>query len=147
MKIIATNKKAQFEYFVLKKFEAGVSLTGSEVKSIRAGNVNIGESFVTFRKDEAFLHNMFVKTYENSTFFQTDERRTRKLLLHKSEIEMLTSKTAEKGLTVVPLKIYFSRQFVKIEIALCKGKLLHDKRETIKKRDLERDMRRELKTG
>lgn len=145
MENITTNKKAHFEYFILKKFEAGISLVGCEVKSIRNGDVNLNGSFVTLRNGEAFLHNMFVKTYDKTGNYKPEERRTRKLLLHKDEIENLASKSAEKGLTIVPLRLYFSRQNVKVEIALCRGKLLHDKRDAIKKRDLERNVRRELK--
>ncbi len=147
MKIITTNKKAHFEYFILKKFDAGINLQGSEVKSVRAGFVNINDSFVLFRNGEAFINNMFIKNYEKTGNFKPDERRTRKLLLHKSEIISLSSKVAEKGLTVIPLSVYFDRKFVKIEIGLCKGKLLHDKRETIKKRDEERSLKRELKAS
>lgn len=145
MKIIATNKKAHFEYFILKKFEAGISLQGSEVKSIRAGNVSLKESFVVLKNGEAYINNMFIKNYDKTGNFKPDERRLRKLLLHKSEIQLLISKVAEKGLTVVPLSIYLDKQLVKLEIALCKGKLLHDKRKSIKDRDIERDIRRELK--
>jgi len=145
MENITTNKKAHFEYFILKKFEAGISLVGCEVKSIRNGSVNLNEGFVTIRNGEAFLHNMFIKTYSMTGNYQPDERRTRKLLLHKNEIEDLSSKVAEKGLTIVPLRLYFYKQNVKVEIALCKGKLLHDKRDVIKKRDLEKTIRREFK--
>ncbi|MBR1925545.1 MAG: SsrA-binding protein SmpB [Clostridia bacterium] len=147
MENITTNRKAHYEYFILKKYSAGLSLIGSEVKSIRAGNVNINESFVIFRDGEAFIHNMFIKTYEKSANYIPDERRTRKLLLHKSEILELSSKVAQKGLTVVPLALYFDKNYVKVEIALCKGKLLHDKRESIKKRDLQRSIKREIKVG
>ncbi len=142
---ITTNKKAHFEYFILKKFEAGISLVGSEVKSIRNGEVSLTDSFVTVRNGEAFLHNMFVKTYSATANYKPEERRTRKLLLKKSEIDTLASKVTEKGLTIVPLRLYFRRQYVKVEIALCKGKLLYDKRETIKKRDVEKSIQRELK--
>ncbi|MBQ9785951.1 MAG: SsrA-binding protein SmpB [Clostridia bacterium] len=145
MKTIATNKKAHFEYFILKKFEAGISLQGSEVKSIREGNVSLKESFVIFRNGEAFINNMFIKNYDKTGVFKPDERRQRKLLLHKEEIANLTAKVAEKGLTVVPLSLYLEKHLVKLEIALCKGKLLHDKRESIKERDIQRDIRRELK--
>ncbi len=145
MENITTNKKAHFEYFILKKFEAGINLQGCEVKSIRLGHVSINESFVTFRHNEAFIHNMFIKTYDKTKSYAPDERKTRKLLLHKSEILELSEKVQQKGLTCVPLRLYFDRQFVKVEIGLCKGKLLHDKRETIKKRDLEKSVQRELK--
>lgn len=147
MESITTNKKVYYNYFILKKYSAGICLIGSEVKSVRAKNININESFVTFRDGEAFLHNCFIKTYEKSKHFVLDERRTRKLLLHKSEINELSQKVAEKGLTVVPLAIYFEKNLVKVEIALAKGKLLHDKRETIKRRDLQKNVMRELKNN
>ena len=147
MESIATNKKVYYNYFILKKYSAGICLVGSEVKSVRAKNISINESFVTFRDGEAFLHNCFIKTYEKSKYFVLDERRTRKLLLHKSEINELSQKVAEKGLTVVPLAIYFEKNLVKVEIALAKGKLLHDKRETIKRRDLQKSVMRELKNN
>lgn len=147
MESITTNKKAYFNYFILKKFVAGISLSGSEVKSIRAKNVSINESFITFRDGEAFVHNMFIKTYEKAKHFVLDERRTRKLLLHKSEINELSAKVMEKGLTVVPLSLFFQNNYAKLEIALAKGKLLHDKRETIKKRDLQKSVMRELKNN
>ncbi len=147
MESITTNKKAYYNYFILKKYSAGICLNGSEVKSIRAKNVNINESFVTFRDGEAFLHNMFIKTYEKSKHFVLDERRTRKLLLHKSEIKELSQKVMEKGLTVVPLAIFFEKNYAKVEIALAKGKLLYDKKDTIKKRDIEKSVMRELKNS
>ena len=147
MESITTNKKAYFNYFILKKFVAGISLSGSEVKSIRAKNVSINESFITFRDGEAFIHNMFIKTYEKAKHFVLDERRTRKLLLNKSEINELSAKVMEKGLTVVPLSLFFQNNYAKLEIALAKGKLLHDKRETIKKRDLQKSVMRELKNN
>ena len=147
MENITTNKRANFEYFVLKKFVAGIALVGSEVKSIRNKSVSINESFVIFRQGEAFLHNMFIKTYDKAKTFAPEERRTRKLLLNKSEIKELMTKVEQKGLTVVPLRLFFDRHLVKVEIALCKGKLLHDKRETIKKRDLQRSIQRELKSS
>ena len=147
MENITTNRKAHYEYFILKRYSAGISLIGCEVKSIRAGNVNINESFVIFRNGEAFIHNMFIKTYEKSANFIPDERRTRKLKIQKNEIIELSEKVAQKGLTVVPLALYFDKNYVKVEIALCKGKLLHDKRESIKQRDLQRNIRREIKVG
>lgn len=147
MENITTNKKANFEYFVLKKFVAGLVLVGSEVKSIRGRSVSINDSFVTFRQGEAFVHNMFIKTYEKTKSFVPDERRIRKLLLNKSEIKELSEKVQQKGLTVVPTKLFFDKNLAKLEIALCKGKLLHDKRETIKKRDLQRSIQRELKSS
>ena len=145
MKIIALNKRAAFEYFLLEKYEAGVVLTGSEVKSVRAASVSITEAFVFFKNGEAYINNMYVKTYENTSSSKQDERRERKLLLNKEEIVKLKSKAAEKGFTVVPTKLYLKDGLVKLEIALAKGKLLHDKRETIKKRDNEREAKREIK--
>ena len=147
MESITTNKKAYYNYFILKKYSAGICLNGSEVKSIRAKNVSINESFVTFRDGEAFIHNMFIKTYEKSKHFVLDEKRTRKLLLHKAEIKELSQKVVEKGLTVVPLAVFFENNYAKLEIALAKGKLLHDKRETIKKRDINKSVMRELKNS
>ncbi len=147
MENITTNKKVNFEYFVLKRFVAGIALVGSEVKSVRNKSVSLRDSFVTFRHGEAFVHNMFIKTYEQTKSFAVNERRTRKLLLNKSEINELSEKVEQKGLTVVPTRLFFDRHLVKLEIALCKGKLLHDKRETIKKRDLQRSIQRELKSS
>jgi len=144
MKIITTNKKAHFEYFVLEEFTAGISLVGSEVKSIRSGYVSINDCYVQFRGGEAFIINMYIKNYPYTTQYELDERRTRKLLLNKREINYLLGKVTEKGLTVIPLKLYFNQGLVKVEIALCKGKQLYDKRQTLKKRDIERDIAREL---
>jgi len=145
MKTITANKRAQFEYFILDRFQAGIALQGSEVKSIRANSVSINESFVYFRNGEAYINNMYIKNYPYANIDKLDERRPRKLLLNKRELDYLIGKVAQKGLTVVPTKLYFDRQLVKVEIALCRGKQLHDKREAIKKRDIERDVMRETK--
>lgn len=147
MKVIATNKRINFEYFVLDRFEAGISLIGCEVKSIRAGNVSLNDSFVLLRDGEAYINNMYVKTYSATGSFIPNERRMRKLLLHKSEIKQLLTAVTQKGLTVVPVKLYFDRNFVKLEIAICRGKKLHDKRETIKAREVKRNVERELKSA
>ena len=147
MKVIATNKRATFEYFVLEKFIAGLSLQGAEVKSIRANKVSINDSYVVIRKGEAYIINMYVKTYEGAGNFAPEERRTRKLLLNKAEILKLQSAISQKGLTIVPLKLFFDRSLVKLEIAICKGKKLYDKRKTIKERDSKRDLARELKSA
>ena len=147
MKVIATNKRATFEYFVLEKFTAGLSLQGAEVKSIRANKVSINDSFVVIRNGEAYIINMYVKTYEGAGNFAPEERRTRKLLLNKSEILKLQTAVSQKGLTIVPLKLFFDRSYVKLEIAICKGKKLYDKRKTIKERDSKRDLARELKSA
>ena len=145
MKVIATNKRAHYEYFVLKTFTAGISLQGCEVKSVRAGHSSINDTYVTIRNNEAYIINMYIKTYEHTSNFVPDERRARKLLLNKSEIYELSQAISQKGLTVVPLKLYFDNSLVKVEIAICRGKKLHDKRETIKKNDLKRDIQREIK--
>lgn len=145
MKVIATNKRAGFEYFILEKYTAGISLEGSEVKSIRSGHASINDTYVTVRNGEAFIINMYIKTYPYAQNFVPDERRARKLLLNKSEIIELAEAISQKGQTVVPLKLFFDRSLVKVELAICKGKKLHDKRDTIKKRDLARDAQREIK--
>ncbi len=147
MKVITTNKRAHFEYFVLEKFVAGISLVGSEVKSIRNNNTNINDAFVIIRNNEAYIINMYIKTYEASGNFTEDERRARKLLLNKSEILTLQEAVQQKGQTLVPLKLFFDRSLVKVEIAICKGKKLYDKRQTIKERDIKKDTARELKNS
>lgn len=144
MKVITTNKRANFEYFVLQKFDAGIVLEGGEVKSIRAGHISINDTYVIIRDGEAYLINSYIKAYPYARV-QPDERRARKLLLNRNEIDFLAGKTATQGLTIVPLKVYLDGQYVKVEIALCKGKLLHDKREALKQRDVKRDIQRELK--
>ena len=147
MRVIATNKRANFEYFVLEKFVAGISLVGSEVKSIRANHVSINDAFVFIRNGEAYINNMYIKPFECAGNFVPEERRARKLLLHKAEIAKLATAVGQKGLTVIPLRLVFDRNYVKIEIAICKGKKLHDKRQTIKERDIGRDVARELKSA
>lgn len=144
MRVITTNKRANFEYFVLKKFVAGVVLKGGEVKSVRAGHVSINDTYVTIKGGEAYIINSYIKPYQCDRVPQ-EERRTRKLLLNRDEIDFLSQQIATKGLTIVPLKLYFEGQFVKLEIALCQGKLLHDKRKVIKERDVRRNIQRELK--
>ena len=144
MKVITTNKRASFEYFVLEKFDAGIVLEGGEVKSVRAGHISINDTYVVIRNNEAYILNSYIKPYSCARV-QPDERRPRKLLLNRDEIDYLEGKISTKGLTIVPLKVYLSGQFVKVEIALCKGKLLHDKREVLKQRDVKRDIQRELK--
>ncbi len=142
MKVIATNKKAGFEYFIQKKFVAGLSLEGSEVKSIRAGHVSITDTYVSLRSGEAFVINMYIKPYAYARSFVPEERRSRKLLLNKSELNELIGAVSTKGQTVVPLRLIEDGNLFKLEIAICKGKKLYDKRETIKKRDLERERAR-----
>ena len=145
-KVIATNRVAHHEYFILDRFEAGIVLDGGEIKSLRGGNCNLKDSFCVFYGGEIFVKNMHIAVYDKSGAFNTkDATRDRKLLLHKTEIIKLSSKVAEKGLTVVPLKLYFKDALVKIEIGLCKGKELHDKRAAIKEKEVNRSIRRELK--
>lgn len=146
MKIIAVNKSASFEYFIGDKYEAGIVLEGSEVKSLRAGKASLGESFCEIRRGEIFLKNMHVALYDKSGAFSTrDSRKDRKLLLHKDEIHKIVGKVNEKGYTLVPLKIYFRDALVKVEIALCKGKHTYDKKRTTQERDIQRAVDRAVK--
>lgn len=137
------NRKARFEYEVLETHEAGIALKGTEVKSIRQGKASLDDSFALVRNNELTLENMQITPYELGTTENHDPKRSRKLLMHKEEILKLKQKVAEKGLALVPLKLYFNdKGKVKLELALVRGKKLHDKREAIKQRDLEREMRR-----
>ncbi len=147
MKVIATNKKAYHDFEILEKYEAGLVLEGSEVKAIRAGRVNLRDSFVKFVKGEPFVFGMHISHLESANpHFKPDEKRPRKLLLHKKEINKLLGKTSEKGYTVVPLRLYFNRKNIaKLEIALAKGKTLHDKRESLKKKIMEREAQAAMK--
>ena len=146
MKLICTNKKANFEYFLLDKYEAGIVLTGDEIKSIRAGHISINESFVYVKDDEIWIKNTYIKSYDkgyNSSRKKMNERVDRKLLLHKKEIVKIQKDIQQEGLTIVPTKVYFEGSLVKVEIAIAKGKKLYDKRETKKKQDEERRISRE----
>ena len=148
MKIIATNKSASFEYFIEEKYEAGIVLEGNEIKSIRAGNVNMNDSFCFIRGNCVSVKNMHVALYEKSDSFSTkDTRRDRKLLLHKSEIAKIAGKINRQGYTLVPLKMYFKDSLVKMEIALCRGKHTFDKKESIAQRDIKRSVDREIKNA
>jgi SsrA-binding protein len=142
-KNVCVNRKARYDYFILNSFEAGVALEGSEVKSIRDGKVSLQDAFAVIENGEGYVLNMHVTPYEKTAHFVPDPRRRRKLLLHKAEIRRLTGRVAEKGLTLIPLRVYFVRGRVKLEIAVARGKAKHDRREDIAKRDAERDMRRE----
>jgi SsrA-binding protein len=142
-KNVCVNRKARYDYFILNSFEAGVALEGSEVKSIRDGKVSLQDAFAVIEDGEGYVLNMHVTPYEKTAHFVPDPRRRRKLLLHKAEIRRLTGRVAEKGLTLIPLRVYFVRGRVKLEIAVARGKAKHDRREDIAKRDAERDMRRE----
>lgn len=145
-KIISDNRQARFEYEILETYEAGVELMGTEVKSIRAGKVNLRDGFALIRNGEALLLNVQISVHATTAqAFNHEPRRTRKLLLHKEEIRKLTGKVQQQGLTMVPLKMYMKRGWVKVLIALVRGKKLHDKRETEKKRQDQRDMQRALK--
>ena len=145
IKLVAQNKKAHFEYFLEELFEAGLSLSGTEVKSLRLGKCSLKESFVRIEKGEAFLYNMHISPYEQGNIFNKDPLRTRKMLLHKSEIRRLIGKVKTDGYTIVPVRLYFKGNYAKVEIALAKGKKLYDKREDIAKKDAERRIQRTIK--
>lgn len=142
IKIIATNKKAHFNYFLSELTEAGIELKGTEIKSLRVNGASISDSYVVIRNGQAEIINMYIKTYEHGNLFNHDPLRNRKLLLHKKEIRFFEMKMKAEGYTVVPTKIYFSHGKAKLEIALAKGKKLYDKRQTIKERDIQRDIDR-----
>ena len=144
--VVATNRKAFHEYHILETFEAGVQLRGSEVKSIREGKASLKQAYILIRKGEAWLKGSHIASYSHTGSEGHDPVRDRKLLLHKKEIQRIGSKLAEKGLTAVPTKLYFKGGFIKLEFGLAKGKKLYDKRETKKKRDVERDIQRALST-
>ena len=144
-KLIADNRKATFDYFIEDKYEAGIVLVGSEVKSLRAGKANLKDSYVTIKNGEVFLLNAHISTYEKSSFEKVDERRTRKLLLNKTEINKLSKKLFIKGYTIVPLKMYFKDNLAKVQIAIAKGKELYNKKESLKEKDIKRESDRELK--
>ena len=135
------NRKARFNYFIIDEIEAGIELMGTEIKSIRNCKASIEDAYARIKNREVFLTNMFIAKYEEGNRFNHDERRERKLLLHKSEIIKLSKKLELDNYTLVPLKLYFKKNHAKISLGLCKGKKLYDKRETIKKRDLERENR------
>lgn len=145
MKVIASNKKAFHDYFVEETLEAGIVLVGTEVKSVRLGAVNLRDSYAVIKGGEAFLVGAHIAPYEKGSYFNVDPRRTRKLLLAKAEIRKLAARTERKGYTLVPLKIYLKGSLVKVELGLCRGKEQRDKRETIKRRDAEREMARAIK--
>ena len=133
------NKKAYFDYTIKEEIEAGISLVGSEIKSVRKGSVDLKDAFITIKNNEAFLINMYIAKYEEASIFNHDERRTRKLLLHKNEIKKLKEKVSAEGFTLIPLKLYFQKNHAKILLGVCKGKKLYDKRASIKERDLKRE--------
>ncbi len=144
-KIISTNKKAYHDFLIFDKFEAGLVLTGTEIKSIRKGAINLKDSFVKIEDMEAFLYNAHISVYEQGNRFNHEEKRTRKLLLRKKEILKMLGKVKQENYTIVPLEMYFSGRWAKLEIALAKGKKLYDKRESLKKKDIERDISKNIK--
>lgn len=145
MKLVANNKKAYHDYFIEEKYEAGLVLHGTEVKSLRMGKCSIKEAFIRIENGEVFIYGMHISPYEKGNIFNKDPLRVRKLLLHKSQIQKLIGNSAEKGYTIVPLQVYFSNGRAKIEIGLAKGKKLYDKRQDIAKKDQKREAEKELK--
>ena len=145
IKLIANNKKAYHDFFIEEKFEAGISLFGTEIKSIRMGKCSIKESYVEINNGEAFIIGMNISPYEKGNIFNKDPLRVKKLLLHKQEILKLLGKTSEKGYTIMPLQVYLKNGKCKVEIGLAKGKKLYDKRESIAKKDQRRELEREFK--
>lgn len=145
--IIANNKKAFFDYFIEDKFEAGIELKGSEVKSVKAGKVSIKESFIRIINDEVFIMGMSIVPWQYGSVYNPEERRVRKLLLNRKEIRKLYEKVKVKGYTIVPLDVHLSKGYVKVQIAVAKGKKNYDKRESIAKKDQERNIRRDFKNS
>ncbi len=144
-KLVCNNKKAYHDYFVEEKYEAGIELAGTEVKSLRLGKCSIKEAFIRIDKGEVYAYGMHITPYEMGNIFNKDPLRPKKLLLHKEEIRKLVGKITEKGYTLVPLEIYFNNGRAKLEFGLCKGKKLYDKREDLAKKDLRREIEREFK--
>ena len=147
VKLIANNKKAFHDYFIEERYEAGIELAGTEVKSMRMGKCSIKEAYVEIKKGEAFVVQMHIAPYEKGNLFNRDPVRKRRLLLHKAEIRKLDSAAQEKGYTLVPLQVYFKRGRARVEVGLAKGKKLYDKRQTIAKKDMRREAEREYKTS
>ncbi len=145
IKIIVTNRKARYDYLFMDSWEAGIVLTGTEVKSLRQGKINLTDSFAAVDNGEVYLYNVHVSPYEQGSHFNHEPTRRRKLLLHRSEIRKLIGRVVEKGLTLIPTRVYFKRGRAKVEIALAKGKRDYDRRRTIADRDARRDMERTLK--
>ncbi len=145
IKLVANNKKAYFDYFIEDKYEAGIALHGTEVKSLRMGKCSIKESFLRIEKGEVFIYGMHISPYEKGNIFNKDPLRVRKLLLHKFQINKISGQLAQKGYTLVPLQIYFKGSLVKVEIGLARGKKLYDKREDIAKKDMRREAEKDFK--
>lgn len=146
MKQIAYNRSARYEYFIEDKYEAGIVLEGAEVKSLRAGNCNLNDSFCLISGGECYLKNMHIAVYDKSGAFNSkDSKRDRKLLMHRGEIDKIVGKINEKGMTLVPLSLYFKDSLIKVEVALCKGKQTFDKKRAVAERDSKRQMERDIK--
>ena len=144
-RLIANNKKAYYDYFIEEKYEAGIALVGTEVKSLRQGHCSIKEAFIGIDKGEIFIHHMNISPYEKGNIFNRDPLRTRKLLLHSYEINKLAGQIKEKGYTIMPLKVYLKDGLIKVEIGLARGKKLYDKRAEIAKKDIRREAEKEFK--
>ena len=144
-RLIANNKKAYYDYFIEEKYEAGIALVGTEVKSLRQGHCSIKEAFIGIDKGEIFIHHMNISPYEKGNIFNRDPLRTRKLLLHSYEINKLAGQIKEKGYTIMPLKVYLKDGLIKVEIGLARGKKLYDKRNDIAKKDMKREAEKEFK--
>ncbi len=147
VKQVATNRKAQHDYFIEDSYEAGIALTGTEIKSVRAARVNLRDGFVQIRNGEAWLLNVHISPYDFGNRENHEPRRERRLLLHRQEIRKLLSKVSERGWTIVPLSMYIKAGHAKVEIALVRGKRLYDKRDSVAERDMDRELRRTLKDG
>jgi SsrA-binding protein len=147
IKVLARNRKASHEYFLLEKYEAGLVLQGSEIKSLRAGQMSLAEAYVRVDGDEAWLVDAHIAPYDQASYYNHEPRRPRKLLLHKSEIRKLWNEIRQKGVTVVPLQVYLKDGRAKVEISIAKGKKLYDKRQAIAKRDAEREAERQFRRG
>ena len=145
IKLVANNKKAYFDYFIEDKYEAGVALHGTEVKSIRMGKCSIKESYIKIEDGEVFIYGMHISPYEKGNIFNKDPMRIKKLLMHKYEINKLAGKLQQKGLTLVPLQVYLKGGLVKVEVGLARGKKLYDKRESLAKKDMKREAEKEFK--
>ena len=143
---ISVNRQARHEYFVLETYEAGIELYGTEIKSIRTGSANLKEAWADIQNGQVYIYGMHISPYEKGNIFNKDPFRVRRLLLHKKEIIKLSSKIQQDGLTLVPLSLYYKNQYVKVELGLCKGKKLYDKREADAKKNAKRDIDRALKT-
>lgn len=145
LKTIADNRKARHDYFILESYEAGIELTGTEVKSIRDGGLNLKDSWISIDNGELFIKQMLISPYEKGNIFNKDPLRTRKLLMHKREIMKLLGQVKQDGLTLIPISVYFKGSRVKVQVGLCKGKKQHDKRDAMAQRDAKRTIDRELK--